>query len=236
MRRPSLTAGIILMASAIISIGLSAQAREVLAHWQQRPQKTIRAVTAAIEQILIETESYIKANKLSGQSAKVRSGTLRQDLTHELTDAFGGHVGTTARTAAYARTILGPDAVTIKPVNAKHLWVPSATNLQHKPSSLTPREAMELTTPSGKRRLRFFTSKKGNLVAFLPDVNDAGKTSRHKRKTKGGRKKGDVKGKLLFTLKDEVTVQGTDALAGGAQEMQPRMTVIFNQHLEAVGP
>jgi hypothetical protein len=187
-------------------------------------------------QILRETESYIKANKLSGQDVNVRSGALRQDVTHEQTDAFGGHVGTTARTAPYARTILGPGPTTIKPVNRKKLWIPIADNLNpSKVARYTPSEVMELKTPSGKRRLQIFTSKAGNLVAFLPDVDADGNTQRYKRDTKGGAKKGQAKGKLLFVLKDEVTIQGTDALAQGVRELSTRMRTILNTALQRVG-
>lgn len=231
------------MATAAIAIGLTGRSREVIAQWQQRPRQTVEAVSAAVQQVLIETESYIKANKLSGQSVNVRSGALRQDLTHEQTDAFGGHVGTTARTAPYARTILGPDAVTIKPVNAKHLWVPIADNLT--PSGLarmTPREAMSLRTPSGKRLLRIFKSKAGNLVAFLPEAYEASDINtrqrgsvRSGRRFKRGAKKGLERGRLLFVLKDEVVVQGSDALAQGVNEMRTRMTIIFNTKLQEVG-
>jgi len=224
------------MATAAIAIGMTSKSREVIAQWQQRPRRVVEAVEAGVKQALAEVETFIKVNKLSGQSAKVRSGTLRQDLTHEQTDALGGHVGTTARTKAYAKTILGPGPTTIKPKSAKHLWVPIADNLS--PSGLarmTPREAMGLTDAKGRRRLKVFKSKAGNLVAFLPDVDDAGKTQRFKRGTKGprgGRKKGDTKGKLLFVLKDQVVIQGTDALAQGAREMQTRITVIFNTKLQ----
>jgi hypothetical protein len=231
------------MATAAVSIGLTSRSQRVINAWQQYPDQVARAVGAAIGQILPEVETHIKANKLSGQSAKVRSGALRQDVTSEQTDPLGGIVGTTARTSAYARTILGPGPTTIRPVNAKYLWVPIADNLN--PSGvarLTPREAFELTTPDGKRRLQVFTSRAGNLVAFLPDIDADGNTRRFKRNTKGksggksggGRKKGSLKGKLLFVLKDEVTIQGTDALAQGAQEMSTRATIIFNTKLQEV--
>lgn len=227
--------GLILMASVALFIGLSQRSLDVLRGWEQYPEKVAAAANAAIAQILPEVESYIKANKLSGQSVGVRSGDLRQDLTHEQTDPLGGHVGTTARTAAYAPTILGPDAVTIRPVNSKYLWVAIADNLNpSKVARMTPREAMGLTAPNGKRRMRIFESKAGNLVAFLPDIDADGNTSRFKRNTKGGRTKGQLKGKLLFALEDEVTVQGTDALAEGAQEMSTRSTIIFNTKLQEI--
>jgi hypothetical protein len=224
------------MASAIVSIGLTQRSLAVIAKWQERPAETVAAIEGAMGQILRETESYIKANKLSGQDVNVRSGALRQDVTHEQTDAFGGHVGTTARTAPYARTILGPGPTTIKPVNRKKLWIPIADNLNpSKVARYTPSEVMELKTPSGKRRLQIFTSKAGNLVAFLPDVDADGNTQRYKRDTKGGAKKGQAKGKLLFVLKDEVTIQGTDALAQGVRELSTRMRTILNTALQRVG-
>jgi hypothetical protein len=235
--------GLILMATAAIAIALTSKSQQVIAQWQQRPRQTVEAIEAGVAQALAEVESYIKTHKLSGQSAKVRSGALRQDLTHVQTDPLGGHVGTTARTAAYARTILGPDAVTIRPVNAKYLWVPIADNLN--PSGLarmTPREAMALTDTKGKRLLRIFTSKAGNLVAFLPEAFAASDpvtrtrgAVRSGRKFKRGAKKGLGRGKLLFVLKRFVVVQGTDALAEGAREMQTRITVIFNSKLQEVG-
>ncbi len=229
---------IIIMAAAAIAIGLTSKSQQIIAMWQRYPERLVEAIDTGVGQWLAETESFIKANKLSGQSAKVRSGALRQDLTHQQADPFSGHVGTTARTAAYARTILGPDTTTITPKSAKHLWLPIADNLN--PSGLarmTPREAMGLTTPSGRRRLQVFKSKAGNLVAFLPDADDAGKTQRFKRKTKGKsgvRAKGDLKGKLLFVLKDQVVIQGTDALAQGAIEMTTRGTIILNTLIQGV--
>lgn len=225
---------IIIMAAAAIAIGLTSTSQRIIANWQQYPSQIVEAIDGGVGQLLAETETFIKANKLSGQSAKVRSGALRQDLTHEQTDTFGGFVGTTARTSPYASTILGPDAVTIKPVNAKYLWVPLPGNLQHLPSSLTPREALELKGPTGKRRVSIFTSKAGNLIAFLKDVDDEGNTQRFKRNTKGGRKKGELKGKPIFVLKDQVIVQGTDALAEGASEMSTRGTIILNTRIQAI--
>lgn len=220
------------MASAIMSIGLTQRSEAVIARWQDRPAETVAAIDGAMKQILTEAESYIKANKLSGQDVNVRTGALRQDITHEQTDAFGGHVGTTARTAPYAKTILGPGPTTIKPVNAKKLWIPIADNLNpSKVARMTPREAMALKTPSGKRRLQIFTSKAGHLVAFLPDPATEGKSSTYAR----GKKKGLRRGKLLFVLKDEVTIRGTDALAQGVRELKTRMTVILNTALQNVG-
>lgn len=205
--------GLILMAAAALFIGLTSRSLQVLAGWERYPAETARAVEAAIGQILPEVESFIKANKLSGQSAKVRSGALRQDLTHVQTDPFGGHVGTTARTAAYARTVAGKGTTTITPKKSKHLWIPAGDNLT--PSGQTrisPSAAFELKGPRGGNLLSIFTSRAGNLVAVL-------RSAIGKRRGARGKASG---GKLLFVLKKSVTVRGTDAVGRAGEDIRPR--------------
>ncbi|MCC6679866.1 MAG: hypothetical protein IT445_03090 [Phycisphaeraceae bacterium] len=236
-------AGGFIMALAAISIGMSEQSRAVIARWQEAPQKIAEAVDAGVTQILNETAAYVQTRKLTGQPVKVRSGALHADVNYAKEGSFRGYVGTTTRTAAYAKTILGPDATTIKPRNAKHLWIPIADNLNASGlMNMSPREAMELTSPTGKRLLRIFKSKAGNLVAFLPQYQEASDLATRRQggvrtgaRYQRGKKKGMLKGKLLFVLKDQMVIQGTDALAQGVSEMAPRMTAIMNEHLERAG-
>ena len=46
-----------------------------------------------------------------------------------------------------------------------------------------------------------------------------------------GKKKGQLRGQLLFVLKDSVTIQGTDALAKGVEEMGGRASQILSDKI-----
>ena len=75
--------------------------------------------------------------------------------------------------------------------------------------------------------LSIFRSKSGNLVAFLR----AG--GKYKRATKAGRRRGDLKGRLLFVLKYEVRVKGTDALAQAVRDKRRLLTDNLNAALRS---
>lgn len=237
--------------SIILRLGMDPRSRESIKEHGDRPRKLLDAIGAGITQAVEESAAHVKAEKLSGTytagasrggttPVALRSGALRQAIIGHRDQPLSGYVGVASGPAsAYAATILGDEETTIEPKNAKHLWVPVGDNLG--PSGqmrMSPREAMSVRTPSGKRALRIFKSKSGNLVAFLPGrvVRDiqgekmglvrnrtAFSAGRHKR----GEHKGRVKGKLLFVLKDSVTIKGTNALAEGVNEMRPRITAIL---------
>jgi len=196
---------------ATIRIQLDEQSKRVIERHARRPARLLELLTQAHAQALAETESYVKANKLSGQDLRVRSGSLRQAITHKADGPLSGWVGVTRGPAsAYARVQLGSGRTTITPKKANHLWIPVADNLTRSGRArISPREAMEMRGPRGGRLLSIFMSKRGNLVAVLRDGHVPGVR-------RGG-------GKLLFVLKKSVTIEGTDALAEGVEEMRPRI-------------
>lgn len=210
---------------------LDPASRRVIEQHHERPGRLLQALTEAHVQVLVEVESYVKTNKLTGQDVNVRSGALRQAITHEIDGFLSGWVGTSEGPAsAYAATILGDQLVKITPQNAKHLWIPVADNLTASGQMrMSPREAFEQRGPRGGRLLSIFRSKSGNLVAVL---RTGGVRKRSNYKT--GRMAGEAKGKLLYVLKDHVEIQGTDALAEGANEMRPRMVEIYRQKIASV--
>jgi len=232
-----ITQGLI-MAAAVISIGISDAGRRAIEGWADAQQRVAEALDQGMDQVLAEAESLIKTDKFSGGVSPgggqvgIRSGQLRQDITHDRTGPLSGTVGTTARTAPYARAILGPDTTTIRPRNAKKLWIPVADNLT--PSGIARFTPRALFDTFGKDRIQIFTSKAGNTVVFVrDDKTDNGSLSRFKRDSKkSGRVKGDLKGKLMFVLKDEVVIHGTDALAQGVLSMGDRASQILTGKLQ----
>lgn len=231
--------------SVAIAIGLSDQAKRLIAEWQTAPTRIVEALDQGMTQVVTEIESSIKVTELSGRAGAgaggrtpvgLRSGALRQAVTGAKDGRLSGFVGTTrGSTTPYARTILGPGSTTIRPTKAKHLWVPIAANLG--PSGQARYTPRGLFDTFGDR-VKIFKSKAGNTVVFVEDPrNNDGSRARFKRDSKkSGRSKGDLKGKLYFVLKDEVVVHGTDALAQGVQRMGPRSAEILTQHLQRAFP
>lgn len=217
-----------------IKIGFTPESERLLAQWDGVDRRLVDELDRAFTRFINETESSIKLNELSGRSGSgsgggtpvgLRSGALRQAVTGEEDGPLSGFVGTTrGSTTPYARAILGPDDTTIKPVNAKKLWVPIADNLN--PSGVARFTPRALFDQFGDR-VKIFTSKAGNTVVFVEDprTEDGGRATYKKTVyQKDGRvsRKGEAKGKLYFVLKDQVVIHGTDALARGAARMMPR--------------
>lgn len=199
---------LILMATAVISIGLTSASAAVIERFADARQRVATAIDEGVTQVLIEAESFVKDRAFAGGASPgggqvgIRSGALRRDITHERTGPGRGLVGTTENTSSYARAILGPDATTIRPVRANKLWIPIADNLSANGETRI--------TPSGlfdsfeRSRIKIFTSDAGNQVVFLENERTPGQPA-----DDGGR----TPGRLLFVLKDQVVIQGTDALA-----------------------
>lgn len=223
----------ILLMTAAIHIGLAEADQRLIEAWQDRPRDVVESIDAGVEDVLIDIENHLKLRLFTGGvgpgGGRLPVGSrspdgLRQDITHERTDRFGGTVGTTERTSAYAKPILGPDTTTIRPRDAGHLWVPTPDNLDPSGNMRhTPRDVMSLLSPTGKRRARFFYSKRGKLVVFLPDQRGGTYTK--------GKKKGQMRGDLLFVLKDEVVIHGTDALAKAFEDRRSESERILSNAL-----
>ena len=214
--------------SAAVAIGFSEDSRRAFERWREAPQRFVDALDAGMTQVLFEAETAVKVGGFSGGASPgggqvgIRSGELRQDVTHEQIDAFAGTVGTTARTAEYARAVLSPDATTIRPVNAKHLWVPIADNLN--PSGVARYSPRALFDAFGKR-VRVFTSKAGNKVAIVgPETSSDDDAS--------GGSSTQQRGRLMFVLKDQVIIQGTDALAREIAAKTDRYRDILTQAMQ----
>ena len=226
--------------TAEIHIAITDEGRRAIERMAQAPRKLAAALSDALQRTLVAMENHLKADLLSGSYSPgrtvggstpvgIRSGALRQSVTHQVDRSLSGWVGTAGGPAsAYARVILGDGTTTITPKRAKHLWIPVASNVG--PSGqmrMSPREAFEQTGPKGGKLLSIFRSKSGNLVAFLR----AG--GKYKRATKAGRRRGDLKGRLLFVLKYEVRVKGTDALAQAVRDKRRLLTDNLNAALRS---
>lgn len=184
------------------------------------PVRAVEELGQAVKEILVGLEGHLKLHLLTGGThgekrdgrlpLASRSGAagLLGAVTHEQDGPLSGMYGTAdGPTSAYAQTILGEGETTIVPVNAAHLWIPIADNLtRNGQTRMSPREAFEQKGPRGGRLLSIFKSRNGNLVAFLRDATGKSRT------IKRGKNKGRQRGKLLFVLKDQVTVKGTGAL------------------------
>ncbi|MEM1445149.1 MAG: hypothetical protein AAGF84_03780 [Planctomycetota bacterium] len=217
--------------AATISIGLAPESQAVIARWQEAPRRVVAALDAGMDQLLSEAATYTQVNALSGPSGSgargktpvgLRSGDLRQDLTHERVGApeeLRGRVGTTARTAAYARAILGPGTTTITPKRAKSLWIPTADNLT--PSGVARFSPRALFDRFGKDKVRYIPGKGGRTYVFVEE--GAFKT---------GARKGLPKGKVMFVLAQRVVIQGTDALAEALEAFGPRGGEILRDQLQ----
>lgn len=220
--------------SAVVSIQLSPEGRAAIERHKQWAPQVTKAIDTALRMTLVSMENYTKVNLLRGGNWRSprngslplasRSGALLGAVTHAVDQPpFSGYIGTSANSpaAAYAKVLLGEGTTTIKPKSAKHLWIPIADNLTGSGQMrMSPREAFEHVTTSGKKLLRIFKSKAGNLVAFLPEAREASDVETRQqgyaatgRRYKRGKNKGRQRGKLLFVLKDQVTIKGTGALA-----------------------
>ncbi len=222
------TIGAIIM-SVAIAIGFTPESVRAMQQWDRVSTDLVENLDQAFSQFIIEVESFVK-NEYFGQGKEInnRTSNLFQAVKGEVIGPLKGFVGTTqGTTTPYARAILGPGQTRITPKNKSHLWVPVANNLN--PSGVTRYTPKGLYDTFGKDRISIFTSKRGNTVVFVKDEkNEDGSNQRFKRATKAGRRRGDLKGRLMFVLKDEVIIEGTDALAKGVQRMLPRGNELIN--------
>ena len=236
--------------AAILHISITPEGLAVIAAHKERPERLARAIQDALSRGLYDIENHLKKEMLRGGDWKakrngalplaVRSGGLISSISHGLYNITSGFVGVINGPATkYARALLGPDTTTITPKSASHLWVPIADNLNTSGQmKFSPSWAMSQVGPTGKRLLRIFKSKAGNLVAFLPAAvgrdADGGETVTPTHgKFKRGKRKGKQKGLLLFVLKDSITLQGTDALAKAFEARRPVFEAILQDAVEA---
>lgn len=213
-----------------IRIEMSPESLRVIEQHAERPSLLIANLRAVHRQWMNETESHLKARYLAGGDTRskrrgrpplaVRSRGLQDSTFVDQDTGGGGNVAGDigagrARARKYARMQLGKGTTTIRPVSAKYLWIPIADNLTRGGRArMSPRDAMSRTGPTGKRLLQIFRSRRGNLVAVMPDA---------KKK----------RGRLLFALKESVTVEGTDALARSVEDRRPRMRELLRQAIHA---
>ena len=212
-------------------------AEAVIARQRQGSRAFLPALRLVLLRWLGDVETHLRADYLRGGSPgaarrgglplAVRSGALLGSVQRDMDGPTSGWVGVIqGPAAAYARTQLGPDETVMRPRRARHLWIPVGDNLTASGQMrMSPRQAMDLRGPDGGRLLRIFRSRKGNLVAFLPEFREASRLSDRSRigaatgrRYARGANQGRTRGRLLFVLKDEVRVQGSDALAKAAQD------------------
>lgn len=185
------------------------------------PQRLRGNLSESLERWLSGTEAHLKMQYLRGGSANtrrdgrpplaVRSGALLGGTASKMDGELSGRVGVMSGAAAkYAAMLLGDGETTITPRSAKHLWIPAGQNLTKSGQTrMSPRAAMELRGPRGGRLLSIFKSRRGNLIAALRNPI-----------AKRGKNKGKQTYKLMFVLKDSVTVKGTDALAMSIEDQR----------------
>ncbi|MEM9414999.1 MAG: hypothetical protein AAGA29_05905 [Planctomycetota bacterium] len=225
-----------LILMAVIRLLLTPPSTAELERMIHAPQVFVGNVEHALTRSLVSLENELKVNLLRGgnpgekRNGKLplaaRSTALLQAIHHELDGPFSGTYGAAQGPAsAYARTILDAGVTTITPKNAKHLWIPVGENLTKSGQMrMSPREAFEQKGPRGGTMLSIFKSKRGNLVAFLRDPKGGTYTK--------GKNKGRQRGKLLFVLKDEVQVEGTDALNVAYLNREGHIDGLFDQALQ----
>lgn len=234
-----------------IRTSLTRESERVIQDNAQRPSRVLRELKKAIGRAGGEIEGHLVNTQLRGGDVSkkrggdlplaVRSGSLLQStfsrvVPGKLSFEVGAGKGTAAR---YAQTLLSGGVTTITPKNANHLWIPIADNVTKSGQTrMSPREAMSKTSPTGKRLLRIFKSKKGNMVAVLPEARQASRLSDRESvfaptggRFKRGKKKGLDKGKLLFVLKDSVQIRGTDGLRIAVEERLGRVRELLEQGL-----
>ena len=189
-------------------VSLTHQSRRVIEQHSRWPEQLTTALQKRLEQGLTEAENHLKINYLSGAAGSgsggnvpvgLRSGTLRQSVTSKRDEPLSGFVGVTRGPATqYAPVILGDRDVTIRPKNAKHLWIPVESNRSRRGGAkVTPREAM------GREGFFLKRSSGGGMVGL--QENSEGQV------------------RLMFVLKKEVTIHGTDALRLGVRDKQQRI-------------
>lgn len=204
-----------------LRIRLAPESGRTIAKTRRRPRALVAALQRRLSQGLEESATHLKVNLLSGPAGSgsggdtpvgLRSGQLRQAVTARRDRPLSGFVGVTRGPASkYAPVILGDRDVTIRPKTAKYLWIPIADNRSKRGGAkISPREARQ------RDRFAIFRSKRGNLVGVL----------------KGS---GGGQGQLLFALKKQVTVHGTDALRIGMQQKQDRVRELLQGAIEETG-
>lgn len=219
--------------SVRVKFEMTPESQALIQRMATRPARLRKAMKSALRQGLEETAAHLQTAYLRGGSVAtrrdgsaplaVRSGSLLRSVVSRVDQALSGFIGAGGSGAPQAGVLLGAGETTIKPVNAKHLWIPVADNLTRSGQArLSPRAAFDLVTPSGKKALRIFRSRKGNLVAGVSDKDV---------KLPGVSRKGF---KLLFALKDQVTVKGTDALALAVDDKRDRIRDIIQRAVTAV--
>lgn len=218
------------MSEVAVQLKLTPESEQTIREFAGKPDEVRAALRRGLAQGLEEAATHLKTQHLSGRFRKgggrtpgqvnLRSGMLRNSVITKRTEPLSGFVGVTRGPATqYAATILGDETTTITPKRSQHLWIPVADNLTRSGQSrLTPREALGLTSDSGKRQTFIVTSSRGNKVVLTRGPVPGTRQRQRPR--------------LLFVLKDSVTVRGSGAMAASAETMAPRVRDILNEHIQ----
>lgn len=233
-----------------VQVRLSPRSEQLLRDYPARAALAVDNTGRAIDQGAREIEAWMQTHLMTGGDwhkhrggeppLAVRSGLLRRSTYARMTGRTSAVVGAgQGASARYANAVLGEQITTITPKQARHLWIPIADNLNAGGTMrISPREAMAMRTPTGKRLLRIFKSRAGNLVAFLPEARQASSTRDRSEvwaatgaRFKSGKKKALGKGRLLFTLKKSVTVEGIRAISRAVAEKKTRVVSLVRRGL-----
>ena len=150
--------------------------------------------------------SKVKAEYLTGQALKSRTGLLRKSVSSWMAGALETVVGVEEKSGADRyKWLLGDEQMTIVPTNSKFLAIPIAENLTGAgvPRFTSPRQVEDgFFIKTGGRLL--FGRKQGKRGRFRP----------------------------LFTLVKSVFVQGSGALADGVNDSLDDMTGLMQAEVD----
>lgn len=76
---------------------------EVIQHLSRIPQKARADLEITVRRLAIDLQSHVKANKLSGQVLRNRTGTLRRSITHRMFSGPDGVRAQVGTNVVYAR-------------------------------------------------------------------------------------------------------------------------------------
>lgn len=165
-----------------------------------------KAVTAGLGEAVKLAAGKVKAEYLSGQSLKRRTGSLARSIDGWLKSETEGVVGVPSDSAVNKyKWLLGDETKTITPKKGKFLAIPIGENL----------------TAAGVARFKSPRDVKGGFF-----VRTGGKLLFGYKKGKRG------KFRAMFALVRSVTIKGSNALAEGVLASRDDMTKVIQSKVE----
>jgi predicted acyl esterase len=208
-----------------VTITLTAASQAAIARAGQAAPRVEEALGRGLGRILEDLHQHIVDAMFTGNQGAgggqlpvgTRTGQLRQAMMFQQDQRLSGFLGVRqGATDRYAAAILGDQTVTIRPRTAGHLWVPVGENLD--PSGVPRLSPSALFDQYDRRKIAIFRSpRSGKLIAGV-DAH-----------VPGSRRKGF---KVLFVLKDQVTVIGAGLFMRAVTERLDQVRDILQEELE----